>query len=349
MKAPSFGGESTARLRPWARTGLGLLISLVCIILVVRDLEWPDVVAAFGRANFWWLIPALGALALTILAKAWRWALLFRPHHRPRPITLSAGILVGQMVNNALPVRLGEVARIQYLHETDRIPRSFTLGTIALEKALDSVSLLALFVLVVPFALLPEWVRQSGLLVTAGIGLALTAGILVVSRRGSLTVLAETLVARLSVLHRFASSRRVATILSSLDVLGHAGLLAQALLHSALALIAGAAVNGFVLLALGLDFSVPAALFVLLIGYLGGTVPASPGRIGVFQWLTILSLTPFGVDQPVAFSYSLVLYVVVIVVPTLAGVVVIARRPLRLGGDSATAADQPVGEVAARR
>lgn len=327
---------SLPRVRFWARLVIGLAISLVCLVLVLRGADLNEVGAALGRTNPAWLVPAALALAASIVVKALRWGLLFRPHHRPAWRPLTASVLVGQMVNNALPVRLGEVARIQFLSDSAGIPRTFSLGTVALEKALDSVSLLGLFIIVVPFALLPEWVKESGLLVTAATGILLAGALLIVSRRGSLRLIAESLADRVPPLSCLTESRRVTTILQSMDVLGHAGLLAQAFGYSALALLFGALVNLCVLLALGLRPSIPAALFVLLIGYLGGTVPASPGRIGIFQWVTLLSLAPFGYEHSAALSYSVLLYGVVIVLPTVAGVLVIGRQPFSLfdGKDS---------------
>ncbi len=324
---------SEPRVRLWLRLVVGLVVSAVCLVLVLHGVDLARVGAALSRTNFLWLVPAGLALAASIVVKALRWGLLFHPHYRPSGQALTAGILVGQMVNNALPIRLGEVARIQYLAENERVPRSFSLGTIGLEKALDSVSLFGLFIVVVPFVLLPSWIRESGLLVTIAFGLMLIGGVLLVSRRGSLRLIAEALVERLPALHRVAGSGRVTTILSSLDVLGHTGLLVQALIYSALALLAGAVINACVLLALGLDLSIPASLNVLLIGYLGGSVPAAPGRIGVFHGVTILSLQPFGYDESVMVSYSLLLYLVVIVLPTLAGLLIVGRHPFRWKDD----------------
>ena len=320
---------SRPKVRLWGRVLIGLAVSAVCVVLVLRGVDLGEVGATLRQTNIFWLLPAGLALVLSIVVKAIRWGLLFRPHYRPSWSALTASVLVGQMVNNALPIRLGEVARIQHLAESERIPRSFSLGTIALEKALDSVSLLGLFIIMVPFALLPNWVRQSGLLATAGFGVVLTGLVLLVSRRGSLRFIAESVIERVPALQPVAGSRRVATILSSLDVLGHSGLLVQALIYSGLAMVAGAIINACVLLALGLELSIPASLSVLLIGYLGGTVPASPGRIGIFQWVTVLSLLPFGYEQSSAVSYSLVLYVIVIVLPTLAGLLVVGRQPFR--------------------
>jgi hypothetical protein len=44
----------------------------------------------------------------------------------------------------------------------------------------------------------------------------------------------------------------------------------------------------------------------------GVSLPSTPGKVGVFQYLCVLSLSAFHVPTTIAFGYSLVLYVMVI-------------------------------------
>jgi len=58
--------------------------------------------------------------------------------------------------------------------------------------------------------------------------------------------------------------------------------------------------------AMGLRLPFVAALAVLCFTSLGMTVPSSPGYIGVFEYLTVLSLALFGVDKETALGCALV-------------------------------------------
>jgi hypothetical protein len=68
--------------------------------------------------------------------------------------------------------------------------------------------------------------------------------------------------------------------------------------------------NYVVFLALGLSLSFTAALFLLVVLQVGTAVPSVPGKLGVFQYLCILALAPFGVGKSSALSYSVLLYLV---------------------------------------
>jgi uncharacterized membrane protein YbhN (UPF0104 family) len=53
---------------------------------------------------------------------------------------------------------------------------------------------------------------------------------------------------------------------------------------------------------------------------IGSAVPSSPGRIGVFQYLVILTLSFLVVDKNVALGYSVLLYLVIYVPNALIGI-----------------------------
>ena len=61
------------------QTILGLAISAGCLWLVLRDVPFAEVVPALRQAHFWWLAPALIALAVDVIIRAVRWGVLLRP------------------------------------------------------------------------------------------------------------------------------------------------------------------------------------------------------------------------------------------------------------------------------
>jgi N-acetylglucosaminyldiphosphoundecaprenol N-acetyl-beta-D-mannosaminyltransferase len=72
----------------------------------------------------------------------------------------------------------------------------------------------------------------------------------------------------------------------------------------------GILVNYIIFFALGLSPSFTAALFLLVVLQVGIAVPSAPGKLGIFQYLCILALAPFGVGKSNALIYSVLLYLV---------------------------------------
>jgi len=64
-----------------------------------------------------------------------------------------------------------------------------------------------------------------------------------------------------------------------------------------------------------------AACLVLVALTIGISVPSTPGRIGVFQYICVLALAVFGVPQAVAFAYGVLLHGIVFLPTTLVGLI----------------------------
>jgi uncharacterized membrane protein YbhN (UPF0104 family) len=96
----------------------------------------------------------------------------------------------------------------------------------------------------------------------------------------------------------------------------------------------GAATNSAAFTSAGIEFREPLAptLAVLAGLYGAAIVPALPGRLGVFQYVCVVVLTPFGVQFEPALVFSMILYVAVYAPPIvlgLASVLVFGRAPWR--------------------
>ncbi len=292
----------------------GLALSVVAAWLAVRDVHWGSVAEAIARANGWWLLAALLSVVLTTLLKALRWQALFVP----RPQTLSvwdlfATLVVGQMLNMALPMRAGDVGRAAFIGRPG-LSRMQALATVAAEKWLDMAAAFALAMGLLPFMVWPDWARSSlgtlGVVVLAGvIGLA----VLTLFRRHLLAFLErlDSLPARsLPLVTRAVEWLRRAW--QGIAALRSPSLAASAIGWTTLVWLLGASTNWLVGRAMGLSGTVVMWSFVLLVLQVGVAVPSVPGRIGVFEYLTMLALALFGVQGEVALAYAVVLHVLVI-------------------------------------
>ncbi|OGO76276.1 MAG: hypothetical protein A3K41_06920 [Chloroflexi bacterium RIFOXYD12_FULL_57_15] len=107
--------------------------------------------------------------------------------------------------------------------------------------------------------------------------------------------------------------------MTSLDVTRRPRLLIGLFGWSLIAWMISALTNYLVFLALELALPVWASLLLLVVLQVGIAVPSSPGRIGVFQYLVILTLSIFAVNKDVALGVGIILYLVVYVPMVLIG------------------------------
>jgi len=138
---------------------LSLLVGAAFAYLAFRDMNWSAMSEAFVAADYWWLLPFFGCLAVVQVLRAWRWVFLLEPiaPEKPKTWRVLSVSWVGFMAIIALPLRLGEVVRPYLISDPvgrkgERLRMSAALGTIAVERVVDGL-VVSLFLIVVFVAL----------------------------------------------------------------------------------------------------------------------------------------------------------------------------------------------------
>ena len=289
---------------------LGLLVSLVAVAGVVwwaLRQEPPQLPSTRGQLGA--LLGAILLYALATVVRAERWErLLARDGAYPPRADVYALTVVGYAVNNVLPARAGDAARVLLLAPRVDVNRRTILGTLIAERLLDVLVVVGLF-LIVGYALLGEVGAGSleviALVTTAGVALAGLAFVLV--RRNE----------RLRGL--------VGPILSStLNLRGGHGLYLLALtvlvwaVETGVWMCVGAAV-GFAMAPIeGVYLVALASVFAL--------IPSGPGYAGTQDAAAIIGIKAIGGTGAIAVSYLVMLRFVLIVPITLLGFVFLASR-----------------------
>ena len=120
----------------------GILVSAVCLWVAFRNVVFADLLESLRAADYRWLLcyPVL-ALALNIL-RSEIWRLLLRNQVSAVPAFWAYG--TGFLLNNVLPFRVGEAARIVLLANHERLPVAEVAAAAGLERMLDIVFVLAI-------------------------------------------------------------------------------------------------------------------------------------------------------------------------------------------------------------
>ncbi len=316
-----------ASLRLW----LGVLVTLASLVLALRGVDAQQMGAVFGGIDAMPIALSLLAVAATTLAKAVRWRLLFYPPVvRPRLGKALSILIIGQMINNVLPLRFGEVGRIYLATSIEGIRASSTFSSLVLEKLIDSLMLLLCLVAILPLMPFPDWLSEQAARASLMIGviIVLIAGL--AWRRRALVSLARRLVAVLPPKAQGRVSPHLAAALDGLDIVSDLRVSAQICAWSVLIWVLAALTNYLAFLGLGMRLPFVAAVFLLVVLNLGVAVPSVPGRLGVFQYLAVVGLSVFAVEQTLALSYSLALHAVVFLPTSLVGIALLWHENLSL-------------------
>ncbi len=302
---------------PQVRVWAWIALSALLLYLALRGVNLNDIWDTLSHADFRFIGLAIFSVALNILFKVARWHVLVEPSKKGVGFgKLTMSLMTGQTLNWFLPARVGDVSRAYVIGGLGP-GRSFVLGTVGVEKVLDMFSYVLLFLIALLLVPLPSWLNNSGYMFAA-ITLTLIVGVIVlVSFPEWFLKLTERLMFWVPVSYRLKIISWLTKSLSSLEILSKgSGLFKVAFLS---AIVWGTAIwtNHLTALALGLELPITAALVVLVVLQIGIILPGSPGRIGVFQYLCIIALAIFGIEQAVGFSYGVLLQAIVLIPATL--------------------------------
>lgn len=305
--------------RPW----IGILVSVLCLYLVARGIDFHSLLAALSQVHYALLLPIFVMLILIFLARAFRWQVLLRAHSKLRVGRLFNLVNIGYLVNHVSPLRLGDVLRAYLCAQLEFLSSVQTLATVIVERVADTLIILFLLLCLIPFLALPDTFLRP----TFGIGV-LTAGAIILffflaMQRERSLALYDEFVTRFSFLNRAWMRRGIVSAMDGLSALGSLRGAAEVLAWSLIVWISTAGEFYAVMRIMGLRLPFTAALAVLCFTSLGMVVPSSPGYIGVFEYITVLSLSLFGVAREMALSYALVLHALSYLVVAILGLVAI--------------------------
>src|SRR5215203_1287592 len=130
--------------------GLGVLF----VWLTVKDInkeQWQHIKTSIQQARHWLIIPAFVLLFLAHYSRAVRWKILMEPlGYRPSTFNTFAAVMIGYLVNAGVP-RLGEVVKCTLLARYEKVRADRLVGTIVMERAVDVVCLLLVFIAAIIF------------------------------------------------------------------------------------------------------------------------------------------------------------------------------------------------------
>lgn len=310
------------QFRRYLRLVLGVTLTLLALYLGLRTITLEDILAALSNTNYLVAFYALLSVAVNTLAKTIRWKVLIG--FRGRAVTIGkalGALLVGQMLNTLSFVRVGDISRV-YIIGGMGVGRVYTASTLVVEKFLDTLAFTLLFLLLLLLIQLPEWIAASGYTFLI-LSLILTVVILIAAFHSEwiLRIIERVLIRFPRKVQNYAIPRLQAA-LDGLYVFQN--LRDVSLLAFWSAIIWGTAVltNHLALIAMEIHLPLTASIILLLGLQAGISLPSTPGRIGIFEYICVLVLALFGVSQATAFGYGILLHIIVLFPTTLAGVVI---------------------------
>jgi uncharacterized protein (TIRG00374 family) len=285
----------------------GIVLGVVLVYLSLRGIDFQKVADGFKQVRLDYVLIFMAIVFFIQFLRSFRWGLMLRPLDRVDQISLFSVTSVGFLAIVSLPARLGELARPYLITKKSRIKMTAALGTIFVERVCDSIAVLVIFGIVLPFIpSLPPWLVRSALLVSLLTFMFLSFMIVMLMKREAALEILAPLIRRLP--ERFAGKidGLVRQLIDGFKVFSNFKLLLQVILLSVLVWLINAAAIYILFHAFALQLPFTTATVVMIILLIGIAIPTAPGFIGNWHYACILGLTLFGVPKSEALTFAII-------------------------------------------
>ena len=318
------------RLKALLRPIVGVVVSVVCLALFLRSVSLPEVVESLGRANPAYLLPAVGVYFLGTLVRSLRWQKLLGGHHVSVPV-LFRSLVIGLTINDLVPAKLGEVARIFLLTRRAGVPIGVSLASIVLERVLDGLALTAILGVGILWAGSGGWLVQLAALSAAVFGCATAVLLWAAVAPGPMRWLGYTFVRPVPAAFRDRLTRLIDAGLDGLKPIARFGTAVGVIGLSLLAWVIEALMYLLVMAGFQIPGGIPAGLIGTAAASLATLVPSGPGYVGTLDLaLKAVLVEGFGAPSADAASYTLTVHFLLIAPVVVLGLFFLWRENLSL-------------------
>jgi glycosyltransferase 2 family protein len=285
---------------------LSIMLAALLLYLTLRNLDWRIFFRTLQKARYGFLPLIFFLSSISLFVRAVRLRLLLKKEKALPVSNVFWANMAGYLGNNILPMRGGELVRAAYLGQKNETSTTFALAVGLVERLMDLVALVLLGSLALPATGVISPALQNALKLVSLLGLI---GLIAVFGLPRFGVAFRRLIMTLPALKEQHKDR--------LDHVLQQFLSGLTSLHSGKHIVQFISLTGLIWLldavntvALGFILRIPILLqqaFVLLATLgLSSAIPSTPGYVGIYQFVAVTTLAPFGISNVHALAFILI-------------------------------------------
>lgn len=299
---------------------LGILISVILVYLSVRGINLQDVLSDLKQIQLSYVIFFLILIILMQYLRSYRWGVILQPMEKIDQVSLFSVTSVGFLAIAAIPARIGELARPYLISRRSSIKMSAALGTILIERILDSFTVLAIAVIVLLLTDLPSWMIQSSIIFFL-LALAMFCFILfLILRRDTALKFINIILSKLPGKLANKIDALIHHFINGLQIVTNIKLLLYLFFLSTVIWLLDVLAIYILLLSFGFTLPIMASFVLMIILIVGIAIPAGPGYIGNWHFACVLALSFFSLAKADALSFAVVYHFLSMIVVVVLGV-----------------------------
>ncbi|MFQ6083534.1 MAG: lysylphosphatidylglycerol synthase transmembrane domain-containing protein [Candidatus Aminicenantia bacterium] len=321
----------------WLKISLVLILTTIFLYIFFKSVDWKEVLFYLGNFDKRYLLLIIILTPFHYVTRAAKWRYLFVSRKKNIKFSnLFSANVIGFMVSYLLPLRAGEIVRPVYLGQKENISRSFSFGTVVVERIFDLLTVLFLFGffwLLKPFYHSYFQEREQALSHLSYISLiALSIGLALISIIIFLFFFQSKAISVISFfLKPFPKISQKAIHISKnfLEGLNFFHSPPHLILYLFFSLVQWVFIGFFswlVLYSFGIYFPFPLIVPYLILTMVGASIP-TPGMVGGFHALSKMGLISlYGVDTNLAVGATIALHAIIYISTIVMGAIILWKE-----------------------
>jgi uncharacterized protein (TIRG00374 family) len=320
------------------RTWIGLFFVVFTFYFLFRNINYRLLLDNLSHFHAFWIVPALAIYLIGYVIRGYRWVILLSPIKRCEFSSLFPTLIIGFMMNNILPARLGEFYRAHLNGKKQGISRSASLATIILERLFDGITMIVALWAALSFANLPIKVQSM----PSGIQHAIQWSpwvfgaafffcfALLLFKKTAIRVI-NYFISHMPQKYQEVLTKISHAFIDGLQILQNAKESLGVLVLSILAWTCEFASYYFIAIGFSLapaPLNLWSAALLMAVANLGILIPNAPGGIGLFEFIGVALLLPYGIPKEMAVGYMFLLHFLLLIPITLMGLYFFAKEGL---------------------
>lgn len=299
---------------------LGILISIILVYLSFKGINLQDVLNDLKKVQLSYIVFFLLIGSLVQYLRSYRWGIILQPLEKIGQLSLFSVTSVGFLAIAAIPARIGELARPYLISQKSSVKMSSALGTIIVERVLDSFTILTIAVIVLFFTDLPSWMIKSSIIFFL-IALAMFCFMLfmILNRETALKFI-NKIVDKLPGKLAHKTDTLLHHFIDGFQIVANIRLLLYLIFLSALIWLTNVLSIYILFLSFGFNLPVIASFVLMIILIVGIAIPTAPGFIGNWHFACVLGLSLFGLAKVEALSFAVVYHFLSMIVLLVFGI-----------------------------
>lgn len=311
---------------------IGTVVTLLALYFIATQLNLELFLQAWRTANYWYVLPGILLLFVGLITRAFRWRVLL---DNELPFSHTFNIMnVAYLVNNILPLRIGEVARVYLVSRTkEAIPIPTTTGTVIVERLLDLLAVGVIAMLALMLGSVPDEIRIASIIATIVAILGFIVLVFLAGRREWTLSLFGKVLTTIPIVKRYTILETwFGQFLSGLSPITRPSSLFQTIVWTTISW-AFSIASGYVLMFAFFETgNIVATMLFIVTASFAIALPAVPGNVGTFEASILLALTASGYEQSnTAIALAVMVHAVTLLLYLITGSIGLIQEGISVG------------------